>query len=139
MSFKAQPFLNRPYRRYRYDDGGRKAAGFSHSKDCCARAFAIAAGLTYSTVHAHFARHHGEHGECGVRVGQLWFKRFARTHGFVWVSSRRLPKAGRCVVAVRGEGDKAHVFAIVNGIVRDTTNCCADDPACVVGYWRKVK
>ena len=128
---------------YRYDDGGRRAAGYrGDTGDCVVRAIAICAGKDYKAVYLTMAEHMRRNGYAASgnayatserrrkaprRRGQLRVKdvqdRVLEVHGFRKV---RLPSGvrptfteaheryGDCIV-----GTTKHMAAIVGGALRD--------------------
>ncbi len=140
---------------YRYNDGGRAAAGFKGSAgDCVARSIAIASGLPYAEVYKRLAAGRGAQragklgkrsasARSGISVGRKWFKDYMAELGAVWVptmtigsgckvhlNAHELP-AGRLVVSV-----SKHYTAMIDGVVHDTFDPRRDTGRCVYGYWR---
>ena len=129
---------------YRYDDGGRAAAGFrGKTGDCVVRAIAICAGEDYPSVYETMAEHMKANGYAASgnayatrerkrktprRRGELSARRVQdrvlEAYGF---GKARLPagerptfteahrRYGDCIV-----GTTKHLAAIVNGALRDT-------------------
>lgn len=140
-----------------YDDGGRKAAGFSDKmSDCVTRTIAIATGLPY--LHVYFALSVGTKSERvakgrrrrttaahGVHTNRTWFKRYMKTLGWKWTPTMgigtgcrihlrdgELPM-GRLIVSV-----SRHLVAVVDGVIHDTHDCSRNGNRCVYGYWSKI-
>lgn len=127
---------------YRYNDGGRKDAGFKgNTGDCVTRAIAIASGLPYLQVYQALAKgtggerrskgkaKRGATARNGVYVKRKWFKDYMATLGFRWVPTMfvgqgckvhlkdgELPM-GRLVVSV-----SRHYTAVIDGVIHDTYN-----------------
>ncbi|MEZ8989230.1 hypothetical protein AB6E89_08310 [Vibrio breoganii] len=142
---------------FRYNDGGRKDAGFKgKARDCVARSIAIASGLSYSEVYKALAIGNAKQrassrtpkrtrsANNGVNTQRKWFKQFMINMGFEWVptqgigsttrtylSKGELPK-GNIIVAVR-----KHYAAVINGVLNDTADFSKGRRVCVVGYWIK--
>lgn len=134
-----------------YDDGGRRAAGYKgRSGDCVTRAIAIAAVLPYQTVYdainATAQRERPRKGNVrssareGVHKGTS--KRYLASLGATWTPTMgigtgctthlredELPM-GRLVVSLSG-----HYAAVINGVLRDTSDCSREGTRCVYGYW----
>jgi hypothetical protein len=106
-------------RKYEYDDGGRKDAGWKGTGgDCVVRAVAIATGRPYQEV----------------------YDRCAEVH----VSSDSLPQQGSFILEVGN-----HYTAYVDGVLRDTWDCSTIKrrgkthrkdgiTRCVWGYWQRI-
>lgn len=140
-----------------FNDGGRKAAGFSgNTGDCVTRAVAIASGLPYQEVYDALSngcaaervtkRSGARKGSArnGVHTTRKWFKDYMTSLGFRWtptmtvgsgckvhLKASELP-AGRLVVSV-----SKHYVAVVDGVVHDTHDPSRDGTRCVYGYWSK--
>ncbi len=128
--------------KYVYDDGGRKAAGFTGSTgDCVTRAIAIATGQDYQTVYDALAAGNARQRKSkraskatgsrtaarGISTGRKWFKDYMAALGWVWtptmligsgckvhLTDGELPM-GRLVVAV-----SKHLTAVIDGVIHDT-------------------
>jgi hypothetical protein len=145
-----------PVIEFQYDDGGRRAAGFTgEARDCVCRSIAIAGRLDYAEIYKRLADGNASQRQSrrdrgprqrsarnGVNVQRKWFKDLMAELGFEWtptmsvgsgcrVHLRRdeLPE-GRLVVRVSG-----HLCAVVNGVLHDTYDCSRDGSRCVYGYW----
>jgi hypothetical protein len=137
---------------WRYDDGGRRDAGFRRMApgDCAARALAIAAPMPYrdacALVDAASARERPRRGrtrsDAASGVYARTFRRLMDDLGWVWtptmdigtgcrVHLRRdeLP-SGRLIVSL-----SRHYAAVVYGVVRDNHDPSRDGTRCVYGYW----
>jgi hypothetical protein len=140
-----------------YNDGGRKAAGYTGKKlgDCVTRAVVIATGLPYLTVFD--ALSHGclkerrtkgqtrkVNAAHGVHTGRVWFKRYMESLGWKWTPTMgigtgcrvhlrdgELPM-GRLVVSV-----SRHMVAVIDGVIHDTHDCSRNGKRCVYGYWHQ--
>lgn len=142
---------------YKYDDGGRKAAGFKGtSGDCVCRAIAIATGIPYQHVYDRLAkgnetqrktkrshRHTGKRtAQHGISTKRKWFKDYMIELGFEWVATmgigtgckmhlckEELP-VGILVVSV-----SRHMTCVIDGIIHDTYDPSRGGTRCVYGYW----
>jgi len=145
---------------FRYNDGGRKAAGLNPTAgDCVARSVAIVAQLPYAVVHGELAELNARMrktsgrltaGHCtadlGIYITSKLFKDYVVRLGFVWTPTMKvgsgsrvhlrpgeLPK-GRLVVSVT----RQHYTAVIDGTVHDTGDPCRGGTRCDYGYWRKL-
>ena len=138
--------------KYKYDDGGREAAGFKGTtSDCVCRAIAIATKRPYREVYDLI----NEYGKAEKPGKQQKSRSTARTGvypktirkimadlGWVWVPTMKigsgcsvhlradeLPK-GRLVVSV-----SKHEVAVIDGEIHDIYDCSRDGSRCVYGYY----
>lgn len=141
---------------WRFDDGGRKAAGFKgDAGDCVVRAVAIATGQSYQAVYEALSEgqrtqrktrrsRQRSSARDGVSVRRKWFQdymtglgwKFVATMGIgtgctVHLAQDELPM-GHLIVSV-----SKHYFAVVNGVVLDTHDPTRGGTRCVYGYWVK--
>jgi hypothetical protein len=137
---------------WKYDDGGRKAAGFQGTtNDCVTRAIAIAALLPYQEVYdainSEAQREHRRDGRrssarTGVYKGTI--RRYLETLGWRWtptmfiaqgckvhLRASELPQ-GRLIVSL-----SRHIVAVIDGVVYDTHDPRRDGTRCVYGYWQR--
>jgi len=137
-----------------YDDGGRKAAGYTgKAGDCVARAIAIATQLPYQTVYEGLnqaaqgeRRGTRKRGVSNARTGVYRHAKdkYMQSLGWIWVPTMQigsgckvhlrkseLPK-GRLVVRV-----SKHSVAVIDGVIHDTGDPSRNGKRCVYGYWRK--
>jgi len=121
--------------RFKYDDGGRQAAGFKGSAgDCVCRAIAIASGLPYADVYKALAdgagnerKSKGRSARNGIHTSRKWFKEYMERIGFEWVPTMLIGQGckvhlregelpiGRLVVSV-----SKHYTAVIDGVIHDT-------------------
>jgi hypothetical protein len=146
---------------YKYDDGGRKAAGWEGTGgDCVTRAIAIASGRPYKDIFDRLAegnatqrkskrdRHsQARTGRCtalhGIYTKRKWFKDYMRQLGFTWIATMGIGTG--CQVHVRADELPSnarlvlmlskHVTAYVDGAIHDTYDPSRDGTRCVYGYW----
>ena len=141
---------------YKYNDGGRAAAGYKgKTGDCVTRAIVIASGLPYAEVYEALAKGTGSQpagkrgkrpasASNGINVKRKWFKDYMASIGFVWtptmsigtgckvhLNADELP-AGRLVVSVSN-----HYTTMIDGVIQDTWNPDRGGTRCVYGYWKK--
>ena len=140
---------------FKYNDGGRAAAGFrqkKHCGDCVCRSIAIATGRPYSEIYA-LILYYAKHERTGKRkrrlsdpekgVGRYTHSRVMSLLGWEWVPTMgigtgckvhldadELP-AGRIVVYV-----SHHFTAVVDGVINDTYDPSRGGTRCVYGYYR---
>ena len=142
---------------YKYNDGGRKEAGFKgEARDCVCRAITIASGRPYQEVYdrlseGNASQRRSKHQKTklpksarnGVSVWRKWFKDYMKELGFEWTAtmqigsgckvhlkSDELPK-GRLVCVV-----SRHYVSVIDGVINDTHDCSREGTRCVYGYWK---
>lgn len=141
---------------FKYDDGGRAAAGYKGTTgDCVVRAIAIAAELPYQQVYdlvnEESSRERGR-----VRRGKIK-KSSAREGVFTPTTRRVLERLGWKWVPLMGIGTgckvhlnadelpsgriickvSRHVCAVIDGVIHDTHDPSRDGMRCVYGYYIK--
>ncbi len=138
---------------FRYNDGGRRAAGLGGpSGDCVVRAIAIASGRPYREVYCHlWALQSGLARTSGVAlksanpdrgVGRSIYHPYLMSIGFTWqpcmsigsgcrvhLRADELPK-GRLIVRL-----SKHLAAVIDGVLHDTYDCTRYGTRCVYGYF----
>jgi hypothetical protein len=139
---------------FRYDDGGRAAAGFKgNTGDCVTRAIAIATGTPYREVYDALTalgkqervgkrKPRQSHARTGVykettreyllSQGWLWTPTMQIGQGCkVHLRAGELPR-GRLIVAV-----SRHLTAVIDGVIHDTFDPSRNGTRCVYGYYRR--
>lgn len=146
--------------KYKYDDGGRKTAGYrGDTGDCVTRAIAIASGKSYDEVydwiHAGKKWYAETHRDRIAKryllrgfsprdgVHRSVYHKYLLAQGWNWVptmkigtgckvhlKSEELPK-GRLIVKV-----SKHLVAVIDGVIHDTYDCSRDETRCVYGYYQ---
>lgn len=141
-------------RRFRFDDGGRTAAGYrGKAGDCVVRAIAIATERPYQEIYelvnrAATRERTGKrkrgisNARTGVYRGSI--HRVMKELGWEWTPTMQIGSgctvhlradelpAGRLVVSV-----SKHLTALVDGVIYDTHDCSRRGTRCVYGYWRE--
>lgn len=139
---------------YQYDDGGRKAAGFTgDTGDCATRAIAIATGLPYKTVYDAIntvAKQERtgkrKRGTSNARTGVYRFtaQTYLESLGWKWTPTMLIGQG--CKVHLRADelppgrlicSVSKHYVAVIDGVIHDTHDCSRDGTRCVYGYWTK--
>jgi len=141
-----------------YDDGGRKAAGYTgDTGDCVCRAVAIATGLPYQQVYdainesaeierpgARRGRQRGRRSSARTGVFKQTTRKFIEALGWTWTPTMTIGSGctvhlradelppGRLIVSV-----SKHLTAVVDGVVHDTHDPRRDGTRCVYGYWSR--
>ena len=138
---------------FRFDDGGRAAAGYRGAAgDCVVRAIAIATGREYQEIYER-VNGAGVHERTGTRkrgisnartgVYRSSIKRVMKSLGWVWTPTMQIGSGctvhlradelptGRLVVSV-----SKHLTAVVDGVIHDTHDCSRRGTRCVYGYWQ---
>ena len=127
---------------FKYNDGGRKAAGFKGTAgDCGARAMAIALGLDYKAVYKELAQANADRGYAKSARNGIYKDVFAdvlKRHGWVWKQAPKFEgRKARCsdmppgvVIAKQAR----HFVAVIDGVAHDIWDCTHK---MVYGYWAK--
>ena len=115
--------------KHQYNDGGRRAAGFSgYAGDCMVRAIAIVTGIAYLEVYEFVNRMCGKplarHG-----VANAICSKILRDLGARWVAGHKLPERGKCILNMRG-----HLAAFIDGTLHDTHDSLERNK--LYGYWQ---
>lgn len=133
---------------FKYNDGGRAAAGYKgQANDCVVRAVAIATERDYREVYRELSRHMKS---CGYRASARdgipnWVVReYLKELGFKWVKTMG-KGTGIQVHLKEGELPKGtliaslsrHVAAVIDGTIHDTHNPSRGGTRGVYGYWVK--
>jgi hypothetical protein len=140
-------------RHFRFDDGGRLAAGYQgKAGDCVVRAIAIATGRPYQQIYdlvntaaVHERTGKRKRGTSNARTGvyKTSIKRVMKSLGWVWTPTMQIGSgctvhlradelpAGRLVVSV-----SKHLTAVIDGVIHDTHDCSRRGTRCVYGYWQ---
>lgn len=139
---------------FRYDDGGRAAAGYKgDAGDCVTRAIAIAAQLPYESVRQAIATGQSTQRitrgtaknpspDKGVLTNRKWFLDYMKSIGWKFIPTMgigsgckvhlladELPK-GRIICRV-----SKHWVAVIDGVIHDTGIPDRNGTRCVYGYW----
>jgi hypothetical protein len=133
---------------FKYNDGGRKAAGFKGSaSDCVARAISIASGIPYKEVYDEInrrAKSERREDKSSARTGvhnRLW-RKYCEDLGMTWVPTMGIGTG--CTTHVRADelpngrlilSVSKHVVACIDGVLHDTHNCSRAGKRCVYGYF----
>jgi hypothetical protein len=132
--------------RYKYNDGGRKEAGFKGTTgDCVVRAIAIATNIPYRIVYTDLkAMCRKQQGGLSPRTGvaRKTYDKYLRDLGWTWtptmaigsgckvhLDASELP-AGRIICQVTH-----HLVAVVDGTINDLSDCSREGMRCVYGYY----
>lgn len=139
---------------FKFDDGGRAAAGFKGpAGDCVTRSIAIATGLPYADVYRglnELAKHERtgsrKRGKSSARDGvyKPTYRKYLTALGWVWtptmqigsgctvhLRSDELPR-GRLIVSL-----SRHITTMIDGVIHDTHDCARDGTRCVYGYFHQ--
>lgn len=137
---------------WKFNDGGREAAGFKGSTgDCVVRAISIATERTYQEVYdainelAQRERPRGKRKRSSARTGvaRPTYDRYLKALGWHWYPTMKigsgtkvhlrtgeLPERGRLIVRV-----SKHICAVIDGVVHDTSDPSREGNRCVYGYY----
>jgi hypothetical protein len=138
---------------FRFDDGGRTAAGYrGKAGDCVVRSIAIATGLPYQHVYdlvnrASVRERTGrrKRGKSNARTGvyKSTIKQILHSLGWVWTPTMQIGSgctvhlrpdelpSGRLLVSV-----SKHLTVTIDGVIHDTHDCSRRGTRCVYGYWQ---
>jgi hypothetical protein len=141
-------------RQFRFDDGGRAAAGYrGKAGDCVVRAIAIATQRPYQEIYERVNRAalrertgRRKRGISNARTGvyKSSIHRVMLELGWDWTPTMRIGSGcmvhlqpdelppGRLVVSV-----SKHLTAVIDGVIYDTHDCSRRGTRCVYGYWRQ--
>jgi hypothetical protein len=141
-------------RRFRFDDGGRAAAGYrGKAGDCVVRAIAIATQRPYQEIYERVNRAalrertgKRKRGISNARTGvyKSSIHRVMQELGWEWTPTMQIGSGctvhlrpdelppGRLVVSV-----SKHLTAVIDGLIYDTHDCSRRGTRCVYGYWRE--
>jgi len=141
--------------KWKYNDGGRKKAGYKgETGDCATRAISIATMKPYQEVYDEINEiakteriSKRKKGKSSARTGvyKRTFKKYLEEKlGWKWtptmligqgcrvhLTEKELPK-GILIVRV-----SKHYVAVINGIIHDTYDPSRRNTRCVYGYWTK--
>jgi hypothetical protein len=142
---------------WRYDDGGRLAAGYrGDARDCGTRALAIALDLPYQEAYdlinraaekerpAASKRRRGRRSSARNGVFSATMRRIMTDLG--WEFTPTMSIGSGCTVHLRADELPAgriivslsrHYAAVINGTLHDTFDCSRDGTRCVYGYWSR--
>lgn len=137
---------------YRYNDGGRAAAGYRGSTgDCVVRAIAIAAEQPYQQVYDALnalavSERTGKRkrGKSNARTGvyRATYEKYLKAHGWRFVATMTIGSG--CTVHLRADelpggriiaSVSRHLVAVIDGVIQDTHDCSRDGNRCVYGYY----
>jgi len=139
---------------FRFDDGGRAAAGYrGKAGDCVVRAIAIATERPYQEIYERVNRAatrertgKRKRGISNARTGvyKSSIHRVMEALGWEWTPTMQIGSGctvhlradelppGRLVVSV-----SKHLTAVIDGVIHDTHDCARRGTRCVYGYWRE--
>ena len=138
---------------FKYDDGGRAAAGFKgDTRDCVTRSVAIATGKPYEEIYG-LIKELAQSERLGKRkrtkssprtgVHKPTTRKLMESLGWEWTPTMQIGSgckvhlradelpSGRLVVAVT-----KHITAVIDGVIHDTHDCSREGTRCVYGYWK---
>jgi hypothetical protein len=144
-----------PGMRHVFDDGGRKAAGYTGTTgDCVVRSIAIAHGLPYQEVYDLFnhlgtqerssKKRRGKKSSARTGVFKNTYRRWLEANGWTFVPTMQIGTGcrvhlrdgelpmGRLIVAV-----SRHLVAVIDGVVHDTHDCTRAGTRCVYGFFKR--
>jgi hypothetical protein len=141
---------------WKFDDGGRAAAGYKGTaNDCVVRAIAIATELPYQQVYDDLFALNRANNRPGrkpsprnrgtnrktihaylAKLGWNWTPTMkigsgCKVHLLCTPARTELP-SGRLIVSL-----SKHLAAVIDGVIHDTHDCSRDGTRCVYGYWSR--
>lgn len=140
---------------FKFNDGGRKAAGYKgEAGDCAVRAVAIATNQPYQIVYdalnvfckTEKRKKRGRKSSSRTGVHRKTLNLYMESIGWSWVP-RMLVGEG-CTCHMRSDelpsGNiitrlSRHFAAVVGGVCNDTYDSTRDGGRCVYGYWIKLR
>lgn len=140
--------------RFRYNDGGRKAAGFKGTADDCAcRALAIATELSYKEAYdlindygkrERLTAKRRKRSTARTGVYNDTFKKIMSSLGWTWVSTMAIGSG--CQVHLKEDelpggviicNVSRHYTTVINGEINDTFDPSREGSRCVYGYFKR--
>jgi hypothetical protein len=145
--------------RYRYDDGGRSAAGYKGTTgDCVVRSITIATELPYQSIYdalnieakanpipwGRGPKKRILHSSARTGVHRKHYDRFLKDLGWLWTPTMTIGSgchvhllrdelpSGRLICRV-----SKHMVAVIDGVIHDTHDCSRGGTRCVYGYYSK--
>lgn len=145
---RRKPATNPPVRgplSFRYDDGGRREAGFKgRTGDCVVRAISIATGLPYGEVYRELRRRSAAKGRPSPRHGvhRSAYRPYLEELGWTWVPTMGIG-TGTTVHLAKGELPEGkviarvsrHLVAVDDWVIRDTHDCGRGGTRAVYGWF----
>lgn len=135
--------------KFRWDDGGRRAAGFrGEADDCVTRSIAIATGLPYREVYDELnartlgLRQKGEQSGARTGVPRDVYEPYLADLGWAWTPTMKIGSG--CTTHLRsGELPdhriiarlSKHLVAVVDGVVHDLNDPSRNGTRCVYGWF----
>ena len=139
---------------YRFDDGGRAAAGFKgKASDCVCRAIAIATGKPYAEIYdelnacaanERLSKRRRSKSSARTGVHKDTIRRYLTALGWTWVPTMAVGQGckvhlradelppGRLIVHV-----SKHSVAVIDGVIHDNHDSSRGGRRCVYGYFHK--
>lgn len=140
-------------RRFKYNDGGRKSAGYKGTaNDCVTRAISIATKRPYKEIYnlvnlyskkeriSKKFRRQKSNARLGVKTKTL--RKILEDLGWTFIPTMKIgsgcemhlnhkevPK-GVIIVSL-----SKHICCVINGVINDTYDCSRNGRRCVYGYW----
>lgn len=135
---------------FKYNDGGRSAAGFKgDANDCVTRAVAIVTGkpyrAVYNEINAMGAKERGKNktkSSARTGVSKRTTRRYLASLGFIWTPTMFIGSGckvhlqpgelplGKLIVQLSG-----HTTTVIDGVIHDTYNPSRWGNRCVYGYY----
>jgi hypothetical protein len=145
---------------FKYDDGGRSAAGYKGvTGDCVVRSIAIATSIPYQKIYDDLYKANQifrttsktklakslKPSNDSPRTGthRIILKKYLSQLGWTWTPTMFIGKG--CKVHLKKNelptgtiivSCSKHITVVKNGVLYDTYNCSRNGTRCVYGYWK---
>jgi len=143
---------------FKFNDGGREAAGYKgKTGDCVCRAICIITGLPYQEVYDRLADGNAtqrkgkrEGSKAGIKTAskgistkRKWFDEYITSLGFEWIPTMKIGQG--CKVHLKADelpmgkiivNVSKHFTTMIDGVINDTYDCSRQGTRCVYGYYK---
>ena len=142
--------------KFKYNDGGRKEAGYKGTTgDCVVRAVTIATGKPYQEVYDEINAigklekiTKRKKGKSSARKGvyKKTTKEYIENLGWKWTPTMFIGSG--CKVHLKAEelpkgtliaNLSKHIVTVIDGVINDTFDCSRNETRCVYGYYQLIK
>lgn len=135
---------------FKYNDGGRAAAGYKGvTGDCATRSISIITGKPYKEVYdalnvlaksEHIGKNKKARSNSRTGVYRITYEKYLKSIGYEWIPMTKkylhlnpieLP-SGRLVVRIEG-----HLTAVIDGVIHDNHDWSKEGKERIYGYFKK--
>lgn len=139
---------------WKYNDGGRKDAGYrGDTGDCVTRAIAIATGTSYQKVYddlnelaANTRGKKARRSKSRTGVNRVIYEKYLRGLGWEFVPTMKIGSGCKIHLKKNELPDgviiarvSKHLCAVIDGVIHDTHDPSRDGTRCVYGYYRRAE